>query len=271
MISESSHSFEFLGYGTVFRLQGTDAAPLEQAACRARALGWTRTTSCRADVTYLLRRARSDGGREPAQSYELHCDRSLVRITPDLEEILEAFEDHAKLETALRAEGCLFVHAGAISWNGHGIILPARSRAGKTTLVRTLVAAGAEYYSDEFAVLDGDGFLHPYAVPLSIRVTGTAQRLKTPIELIGGRAGVRPVPVDLIVVTDYRARARWRPRVLSSGNALLALMENTVAARQPPARSMPILRQAVLGARAIQTPRGDAPRVATALLAEIGN
>lgn len=269
MMSESPHTLAFRGYGTVFRLHGTDVALLEHAACRARALGWTRTTNSHADVTYVLRRVRSDGGQPAAPIYELHCDRSLVRVTSDLEEIVEAFEDHAKLETAFRAEGCLFVHAGAISWDGRGIILPARSRAGKTTLVRALVQAGAEYYSDEFAVLDRKGFIHPYPLPLSIRVTGTTERLKTPIDLIGGRAGVRPVPVDLIVVTEYRARARWRPRVLSDGNALLALMDNTVAAQQPPARSMPILRQAVLGARAIQTPRGDAPRVATALLAEI--
>jgi len=271
MVSDLSYTWEFRSCSAVFRLHGNDLAPLELAACRARVLGWTRTTSSSADVTYALRRIRPDDQHSMAAPvYELHCDRSLVRVTPDLEEIVEAFEDHAKLETALRAEGRLFVHAGAVSWEGRGIVLPGRSHAGKTTLVRALVKAGADYYSDEFAVLDRKGRIHPYALPLSIRATGTAQRRRMPVDLVGGRTGVRPVPVDLIVVTEYRAGARWRPRVLSCGQALLALMSNTVAARRRPEHSMPILRQTVLSAKAIHTPRGgDARRTAYALLAEL--
>ena len=42
---------------------------------------------------------------------------------------------------------------------------------------------------------------------------------------------------------------------LAQSRALLALIENTVAARQPPGRTMPILRQMVLTARAIHSRR----------------
>jgi hypothetical protein len=89
------------------------------------------------------------------------------------------------------------------------------------------------------------------------------------VDLLGGRAGVLPVPVEFIVVTQYRRGARWRPRRLSPGQALLALMENAVAAQRGPDRTMPILRQSVLTAKAIQTSRAEAARAARALLAEL--
>jgi hypothetical protein len=43
------------------------------------------------------------------------------------------------------------------------MVLPGKSFAGKTTLVAALVRAGAEYWSDEYAVLDANGDVHPYA------------------------------------------------------------------------------------------------------------
>jgi hypothetical protein len=69
-----------------------------------------------------------------------------------------------------------------------------------------------------------------------------------------------------VVVTQYQAGARGRPRPLAAGQALLALMDNTVAARREPGFSMPILREAVLGATCIQSKRGEASRVAPAIL-----
>lgn len=86
---------------------------------------------------------------------------------------------------------------------------------------------------------------------------------------MGGQIGVDPLPVGLIVVTQYVAGERWRPRPLSAGQALLALMDNTVAAQGDPSHSMPILREALLGATCIQSKRGEASRVAQALLKQL--
>src|SRR5262249_5261887 len=148
------------------------------------------------------------------RSYELRCNRSRMLQTADLAQLLDAFENHAKLQIAQRAESRLFVHAGAVSWRGRGIVIPGRSGCGKTTLVRALGEAGALSYSDEFAVLDSDGRLHPYAIPLSIRGNGTpACRLS--IEAVGGRAATTSVEVALVAVTRYRRYARWRPHPLS--------------------------------------------------------
>ena len=63
----------------------------------------------------------------------------------------------------------VFLHAGAVAWNGLGIVIPGGTMSGKTSLVRELLQAGALYYSDEYAVLDDLGRLHPYPQPLGVR------------------------------------------------------------------------------------------------------
>ena len=63
---------------------------------------------------------------------------------------------------AQRSRQMLFVHAGVVGWRGLAIVIPGRSHAGKSTLVAELVRRGAVYYSDEFAVLDETGRVHPY-------------------------------------------------------------------------------------------------------------
>ncbi len=186
--------------------------------------------------------------------------------TQNLGVLLLAFENHAQLLTACRARDCLFVHAGVVGWRGCAILIPGRTMAGKTTLVQAFVQAGARYYSDEFAVLDKEGRVHPYPVPLSIRGLDGRPGLKTPIASLGGQAGIDPLPPGLIVVTRYRPKAERRPRALSPAQALLAMMDNTVAAQREPQFTMPILRQAVLKARAVKSTRGEAGPVANSLL-----
>src|SRR5208283_5118090 len=112
------------------------------------------------------------------------------------------------------------------------ILIPGLSCSGKTTLVAALVGAGATYYSDEYAVLDKEGCVHPYAKRLSIRVPDDKIRIRCRPNELGGTQGVDPIPVGLIVVTQYRIGASWRPRLLSPGRAVLALIDNTVSIRR---------------------------------------
>ena len=63
---------------------------------------------------------------------------------------------------AQRSQQMLFMHAGVVAWRGMAIVFPGRSYTGKSTLVAELVLRGAMYYSDEFAVLDDTGKVHPY-------------------------------------------------------------------------------------------------------------
>jgi hypothetical protein len=254
----------FSAYGLRFGLRVNDATVLA-VACAAAPFGWQAAPPGEVDVLYSLRVA------PPSQRnyHLLSCGSVLIARAPDLEALLTAFTKHAELLTAYQAQDCLFVHAGVVGWHDRAIVVPGRSFSGKTTLVKALIEAGAIYYSDEFAILDRQGLVHPYPLPLTLRGEDGQAGHKTPVEQLGGRIGSAPLPLGLVVVTQYQAGARWQPRPLSLAQALLALMDNTVAARRAPEHSMPILRQAVLGAKCIHSKRGEANRAAPAILREI--
>jgi hypothetical protein len=252
----------FSAYGLRFGLRVSQQAALADA-CAAAPLGWQTTATGEVDILYSLHVAAPLASQSDNR---LYCGPALLARARDLTPVLAAFTRHAELLTAFRAQSYLFVHAGVVGWRGRAIVIPGRSMAGKTTLVQALVAAGATYYSDEFALLDRQGQVHPYPLPLSIRGAHGQPAQRVAIETLGGQAGSTPLPVGLVVVTAYQPGASWRPRALSAGQALLALMDNTVAARREPSYSMPTLRAVALEANALQSKRGEADAVAMALL-----
>lgn len=61
------------------------------------------------------------------------------------------------------------VHAGAVAWGNCGMILPAASGRGKSSLVAKLVTDGWQYLSDEVAVIEREhGRLLPLAKSLRL-------------------------------------------------------------------------------------------------------
>lgn len=258
------HEQCFAAYGVRFGLRTNAAQTLERARPHL-PLGWEEIPNAEVDALYSLRLASLDERPGTDPHHLLYAGSALIARTRDEMQVLRTLEAHAQLLTALRAREYLFVHAGVVGWGGRAVLVPGRSMSGKTMLVRALVRAGATYYSDEFAVLDRDGWVHPYAVPLSIRAAD-GEASKMPIEQLGGQRGNEPLPVRLVVMTQYQRRARWRPRTLSPSRAMLALMDNTVAARRDPHAAMSILRAAVLGAQVVQSKRGEAARIVPAVL-----
>jgi hypothetical protein len=191
--------------------------------------------------------------------YMLRAESEIVCRSTDLAVVLRAFTTHAEFMIAQQATDHLFVHAGVVAWHGCAILMPGRSFTGKTSLVRAFLEEGSTYYSDEYAVLDAAGRVHPYPRPLAVRHHGIPWRTEhVPAGAIGAQTGKNALPVHFILVTTYRSGARWRPRPLTPAQALLRLMDNTVAARGSPGHSMPILRHAVAHARALSGPRGEA-------------
>ena len=176
---------------------------------------------------------------------------------------LDVFESELQLSVARLARPEVFVHAGVVAVGGRAILVPGRSGAGKTTLVRALVEAGATYYSDEYAVLDTAGRVHPYPRRPSVRVRG-GHKERHPVPRGRGRT---PVPVGLIVHTRYRKGARWRLAPLSAGECVLALLANTVPARDRPGEVLAALARATAGARGFRGDRGPAGQTARALIA----
>ncbi len=199
----------------------------------------------------------------------LYADVVQLARTKDTDQVLEALERDLQLYVVERARRRVFVHAGVVGWRGRAIVIPGRTMSGKTTLVRALVRAGATYYSDEYAVLDERGRVHPYLKPMSIRENGGGRPKKILPEALGGTTGVRPLPVGLVVATSYREGARWRPRPLSPGRAVMELLAHTVSARHDPERAFATLRSATAEAMVLKGARGEAAEIAEALLGRL--
>jgi hypothetical protein len=190
----------------------------------------------------------------------------VIALTADEADAAARLADDVEFRSAVHARGRLFVHAAAAEWQGRAIVVPGRSFSGKSTLAAALLRAGAAYLSDEWAVLDEDGLVHPYPRPMRRRHPGgTPRDVVSPLAL-GWDVAREPIPVGLVVWTTYRAAARWHPESMSSGVTALALLDNAPAARRDPAFALRLVARAAAGATGLRGPRGDADETAAGIL-----
>jgi hypothetical protein len=231
--------------------------------------GWKPAQSPNVDRLYSLRVGGSGNSSRGRASHRLYVDAAHPIRMRDLDLLLEHFESDLQRFAAEWARRRVFVHAGVVGWRGRAIVLPGGSYSGKTTLTAALVRAGATYYSDEYAVFDTRGRVHPFSKPLAIRDEGDWRQRKCPPEALGGRTGVKPLPVGLIAVTEFQPGARWRPRVVSAGSGALGLLAHTVPARSRPVAALATLEQVVAHAKTLKGKRGDADEAAKRLLAAL--
>ncbi len=196
----------------------------------------------------------------------LYADADRMSRTMDLEPALKLLETDLQLYVAEAAPRRIFVHAGVVRWRGRAILIPGRSLSGKSTLVNELIKAGATYYSDEYAVCDARGRVHPYPKPLALRKEGDVLPKPVRAGTMPGRPVVKPLPVGLVVLTSYRSGARWRPRRLSHGRAVIELLNHTIPARMEPGRALATLKQVAAGALVLKGVRGEAGQMIDTLL-----
>ena len=181
-------------------------------------------------------------------------------------------ESRIRLTVAEFAKDRVFIHAGVIGWKGKAIIIPAKSFQGKTTLVAELTKLGATYYSDEYAVLDENGFVHPFPKTLSIR--GTEDQYKQtehPVETLGGVKGEIPLPVGMVLLTEFENGAKWQPKVLTTGLGVLEMLSHTIPIRYNPEFSLKVLNNTLNRAIIVKTKRGEAKDLAIKLLSFFEN
>ncbi|MEY2411508.1 MAG: hypothetical protein QOD84_114 [Acidobacteriaceae bacterium] len=191
----------------------------------------------------------------------------------NLDHLVESLVSDIETHIAQATRQRLFLHAGVVGWMGRAIVFPGRSLSGKSTLTREFLRAGAEYFSDEFAVLDAEGGVHPFPRPLSIR-DGDPQNgnhTRFTAEELGAKAGKKPLPLSLVVLARYKEGARWRPRVISQGQGVLGLMANAVAARNQPHRALVILEKTMRQAHVLRGTRGEAKETVESILRYLEN
>ena len=192
----------------------------------------------------------------------LGCSSELARALPSLESAL-------RLKVAEASPERVFVHAGVVAWRGRAILVPGRSHSGKTTLVAELVKAGASYLSDEFAPLDQEGRVHPFAKPLTIRARCDVHVRRCRAEELGGTVAEGALPVALVAFAEYRKDASWQPTTLSHSQGVLAMLAHTVPARRRPEAALEALDRALAGATLLRGERGEANVTARRLLETI--
>ena len=261
---EGSASFSFVSYGVRIGIQCNSPAALDELrSCLPP--GWRRTSS---KVDHVCAVHLADPVRDEAAGvrYRFFADGVLELATDDWEDILHEMENRVFLRVAEHARKRVFVHAGVVERNGRALVLPGKSFAGKTTLVRALLEAGATYYSDDAAVLDENGLVHPYPRRLAVREGATWVRRRYKAGSFGAKVGRGAVPIGAVVLSQFQDGAVWRPRQLSPGQAVLELLLNTVPARAQPDRALNVLSRIVEKTPVYQSLRPDTGAVVDALL-----
>ena len=248
--------FAFNAYGTSVGIRTND----KEALGEIKALlppGSSETTEPVVDTLFSLR-VGPETRRKGVRNYHLlYLNAAQQARTMVLEQALDVLENLVTIIVAYGADSkYLFVHAGVVGWKDTAVVIPGTSFSGKTTLVSELIKTGATYYSDDMAIFDSNGYVHPFAVSLSVRSKDGNKRLTA--EHFGSKVGNRPLPVGLVLVTKYEQGAVWQPEELTPAETMMALLDNTVAARKDPKTALPILQQVAMSALALKSNRGDA-------------
>jgi hypothetical protein len=208
------------------------------------------------DIAYAIRRASRSSVSASGQTAS-YVDGRMLDRSADYQAVVQGIHRHVQLFVAEHAPRRVFIHAGVVAWKGQAVVMPGRTHFGKSTLVAAFLRAGATYYSDEFAVVDSLGRIHPYPQLIALRDGNGRSRRVDPSEL-SASVGRKPIMARLILVTRHRPGAQWGPQRISRGEGMLALLTNTVAARSDPARALGTLTRLLAGATILKGSRGEA-------------
>jgi hypothetical protein len=234
------------------------AESLSDAVERILPPGWTPLEEFPEDG-HLVIRERPDG-------FEVLADGVSVSAGLTQDVAVHLLDSQIRARVALFARDRLFIHAGVVGVDGRALLLPGPSFSGKTALVKALVAEGATYFSDEYAVLDVTGRVHPYPRHMSLREPGRRLGDYTSVETLGGQAATSAADVALIVITRFEPDHNFDPERRPPGVGALTLLKNAIPARTRTAETLTAVGRAVEGAVVLEGERGDADTVAAPLL-----
>lgn len=267
---EFDRVFCFESYGVTVRIESDDQELLEKAEAAVR--------------KDLLNRIRIIDNLEskPDHSYgfSFNKERELFLLFKDGLEFTDgAFESSffkffgsvLRIEVAEGAVGKVFIHAGVVGWKGRAVVIPANSFRGKTTLVAELVKNGAEYYSDEYAIVDERGLIHSFPRMLSIRSDDGQREDEITVESFGGKIGNDPLPAGLIIITEFEAGAEWNPEILTLGQGIIEIIPHTIPRIFNPEFSLKVLKTMASRAIIAKGSRGEAKTFAKTILSFFDN
>jgi hypothetical protein len=265
--AEPARALGLMSFGVRFDLSANQIDLLRDALLHL-PVGCKTSFSSSVSPHYSLIR-RDYFSRTTGPAHRLYRNGRLLFTCADRREFLERFRSAIALYVAETSRRRMFVRAGVVGWGDRAILILGKSLSGKTTLVSRLVSVGATYYSDQFAVLDKRGLVYPYACPLQVR--DDARQIHRLAEEFGGIAGCDPLPVGLVMVSQYKPGARWRPRRLSPAAGLSKILDHTVSAKKAPPIAPGPLAKIVSDAMVVQGARGEVSPMVEWLTARFGS
>ena len=100
----------------------------------------------------------------------LYRDDVLMLTTNDDAQIAEFLLGQVSYHLADKSQGGLVFHAGALAWQGQGVLVAGGIGAGKTTLTAWLVSRGLDYLTDEMVFVPNDSnILNAFVRPLNLK------------------------------------------------------------------------------------------------------
>lgn len=194
---------------------------------------------------------------EGATQFDLLIDQTKVASADDPMSL--ALASIKALDEALihRLAKLRAVHAGAVLLGNKALLLPGSTHAGKSSLVAELLRRGATYLSDEYALIDFTGRVHPYPRPLLLRNGRPHQTPILPGELNACFAR-DPAPVGWVLALEYRPECTWSVQEVPQSEGVMILLRNTPHMLDESPHMVQLFLRAVKGAFCYSGIRGDA-------------
>jgi hypothetical protein len=235
-------------------------------------------------VQYSLAYLGSHAGR----SYGLYYGRDALIYSSEPGQTLRHLFWHINAETVRHTGSFLLIHAGvAVTPSGTGIVFPAGSGAGKTTLVAGLVRSGFGYLSDEAAAIDpATGRVHPYPKALNVKtrflfdrypdlesMVNAAAKLDhscvLPEELRSGAVAKACSP-GFVVAYRYQNGSETELEPMTKGEAALVLAKNVMNLPFYRSRALPVISTLAERAECYRLVTGDLTEAIDALTDLVG-
>lgn len=254
--------FRFESFGVKIEITGSSQELVDEAETVARRALLGNVKTFAGDFDHKI-----EVHRTPGRTLRLFLNGERIASGRSRKKFFKFLDGIIRITVGEFAVDRVFIHAGAVSWKGKAIIIPGDSFKGKSTLVAELVRNGAEYYSDDFAIFDKDGFLHPFPRDLAMRRDSTAYKeyILTPEDL-GGRTGTAPIPIGMVLVTAYSPGAKWKPEILTAGQGVMEMLPHTLSLRHRPDFAVMTLNNVARGAIIARSLRGTAEKFVKILL-----
>lgn len=163
-----------------------------------------------------------------------------------------------RAHVAGRTKSWVFIHAGVVEWKGRAIVIPGQSHQGKTTLVSELIRAGAGYMSDEFAILDAEGLVHPFDRDLAVRSDPELGIENIPPASFGGSRVTSPMSAGMVLFTRFVGGASWNPKRITVGRGILECIPQVIPFSFNTEFALKVLNTTFNRAIIVESDRGEA-------------